>query len=44
MENNFYNSFKKIIREKNILGKIVNELDIAIKKDYECKFWIGCKG
>ncbi len=31
------------LTEKNINGKILNELNLAIQKDYEYKFWIGCK-
>ena len=33
----------KELREKDIHGKILNELNLAIQKDYEYKFWIGCK-
>ena len=40
------NRNKKLIqqlKEKGIHGKILNELDLAIQKDYVYKFWIGCK-
>ena len=33
----------KKLREKDIHSKILNELNLAIQKDYEYKFWIGCK-
>ena len=34
--------FKQIIKEgKN--GKVIDELSLAIEKDYVNKFWIGCK-
>ena len=31
------------LKKNNINGKIVDELNLAIKKDYVNKFWIGCK-
>lgn len=33
----------KILKEKDKKGKIVDELNLAIEKDYVNKFWIGCK-
>ena len=33
----------KILSEKGKKGKIVDELNLAIEKDYVNKFWIGCK-
>ncbi|MCD7892289.1 MAG: HNH endonuclease [Erysipelotrichaceae bacterium] len=32
-----------VMHESDAKGKIVDELDIAIEKDYVEKFWIGCK-
>ena len=31
------------LRKNNKKGKIVDELELSIKKDYINKFWIGCK-
>lgn len=31
------------LKERNIKGKYVDELELAIKRDYVNKFWIGCK-
>ena len=33
----------KKLRDKGMKGKILDELDFAIKKDYVYKFWMGCK-
>lgn len=33
----------KLLGEKNKKGKVVDELNLAIEKDYVNKFWIGCK-
>lgn len=35
--------FIQKLKEKDIHSKILNELDLAIQKDYVYKFWIGCK-
>lgn len=32
------------LKDKRITGKIVDELEIAVEKDYVEKFWIGSKG
>ena len=34
----------QLLKEKNKKGKHVEELSIAIEKDFVDKFWIGCKG
>lgn len=34
----------KILKENGMCGKRLDELDLAIQKDYVNKFWIGCKG
>lgn len=37
------NRLLNILKKKGKEGKIINELDLAIQKDYVNKFWIGCK-
>ncbi len=37
------NKMISLLREANISGKDVDELGVAIEKDYVKKFWIGCK-
>lgn len=37
------NNLISILNQKNIKGKEVDELRLAIDKDYVNKFWIGCK-
>lgn len=37
------NKLLEILDKKNIKGKEVDELRLAIDKDYVNKFWIGCK-
>ena len=32
-----------LLKDKDIKGKPVDELEIAINRDYVDKFWIGCK-
>lgn len=38
------NRLLNILYENNVKGKIVEELQLAIEKDYVNKFWTGCKG
>lgn len=33
----------EILSDKNKKGKMIDELNLAIEKDYVTKFWIGCK-
>lgn len=33
----------KILKLSGLSGKAVDELEVAIEKDYVNKFWIGCK-
>ena len=33
----------EILKSNGISDKNVDELDVAIEKDYVQKFWIGCK-
>ena len=37
------NKLIEILDKNNIKGKDVDELRLAIDKDYVNKFWIGCK-
>lgn len=37
------NRLSKLLSEKNKSGKSIDELNLAIEKDYVNKFWIGCK-
>ena len=34
---------QEIVHQERLTGKIIDELDVAIEKDYVDKFWIGCK-
>lgn len=34
---------QEIVHQEKLTGKIIDELDVAIEKDYVDKFWIGCK-
>ncbi len=33
----------QVLKERELTGKWINELEVAIEKDYVDKFWIGCK-
>lgn len=37
------NRLSKLLNEKSKNGKAIDELNLAIEKDYVNKFWIGCK-
>lgn len=34
---------QELVHKNNLTGKMIDELDVAIEKDYVEKFWIGCK-
>ena len=34
---------QELVHKNNFTGKMIDELDVAIEKDYVEKFWIGCK-
>ena len=34
---------QEIVHKEKLNGKMIDELDVAIEKDYVEKFWIGCK-
>ena len=38
------NRLSKLLAEKGQVGKVVDELNLAIDKEFVNKFWIGCKG
>ena len=37
------NRLSKLLNEKSKNGKVIDELNLAIEKDYVNKFWTGCK-